>query len=408
VRPGERGRRCVAGIALGLLASAGAAALAAPASAPSAAAPASPSDSAAEFAALRQDCIAAAAAVQQREPAIAVLEHDTELLGRDAAGRQRGLNESRVEQARLLGEIERFARHPPERFALAMETPIDRIRSELLLDAIVPALRTEARALSAEIERIAALRSEIAAKEGELAAANDALGQDRERLRQLTARRLELGRRLVPPDAGVAARIARLGHDAKDPADLIKRADAESDRRDKELLARARAALPKAKASALTPEVADPTRPHEVRAFDPPHSALVMPVSGTITQPFGAADAPGTTGQGLGLAASPGGAIVAPFDGRVVYAGKFGNLGLVLIIRHAGLYHTLLAGLGRVDIGVDDWVVAGEPVGVMPDASGAALDFELRRDGRPVDPQPWLAARDDEHSGQAGDQRMRE
>jgi murein DD-endopeptidase MepM/ murein hydrolase activator NlpD len=62
------------------------------------------------------------------------------------------------------------------------------------------------------------------------------------------------------------------------------------------------------------------------------------------------------------------------------------------------LYHSLLAGLGRVDVKADQWVLAGEPVGALPDAvdkaSGGALYVELRRDGRPVDPQPWLASRD--------------
>jgi murein DD-endopeptidase MepM/ murein hydrolase activator NlpD len=81
------------------------------------------------------------------------------------------------------------------------------------------------------------------------------------------------------------------------------------------------------------------------------------------------------------------------------------------------LYHSLLAGLGRVDIKADQWVLAGEPVGAMPDAvdkaAGGALYVELRRDGRPVDPQPWLAPRDhgrdpggDERRGEpGGDQR---
>src|SRR5713226_7413809 len=120
--------------------------------------------------ALRRKCIAAARAAQQLERTVGTIEHDADLLGRDAAGHQRGLDESRVEQAQLLGEIERFARHPPDRFAVVAATAIDRLRGELLLEAVVPALRAEARALSGEIERIAALHGEIAAKQGALTA----------------------------------------------------------------------------------------------------------------------------------------------------------------------------------------------------------------------------------------------
>jgi septal ring factor EnvC (AmiA/AmiB activator) len=170
--------------------------------------------------------------------------------------------------------------------------------------------------------------------------------------------------------------------------------------------------------SALTAQTADPTRPRVLAAFDPPHSALQMPVSGTITRRFGASEAPGGAGaaagtpsQGISIAAPGGAEAVAPFDGRVIYAGPFRNLGLVLIIRHGGLYHSLLAGFGRVDIKADQWVLAGEPVGVMPEAVdkafGGALYVELRRDGRPVDPQPWLAPRD-QGRGPGGDERRNE
>lgn len=367
---------------------------------------------------MRQDCIAAAHDTQQHEQMVAALEHDVDLLGRDLAGRTRDLEESRVEQAQFLGAIERLARDPPNPFAVVAETPIDRIRSLLLLDGAIPALRAEAHALSDEIERVAALHKEIAAKEGELAAAREALAKDRERLAQLTVRRGELDRRMLPADAGGTARFAKLGHDAKDIGDLIKRADTATDRRDKELLAHARAALaktPKADARALTAEAADPTRPPGLRSFDPPNTVLGMPVSGTISGGFGAADAAtaagGTASQGLSLAAPSGAEAVAPFDGRVIYAGPFGKLGLVLIIRHGGLYHSLLAGLGRVDVTVDQWVLAGEPVGAMPDAVDKAtgtLYVELRHDGRPVDPQPWLAPRDEGRDEQDGDQKVRE
>ena len=79
-----------------------------------------------------------------------------------------------------------------------------------------------------------------------------------------------------------------------------------------------------------------------------------------------------------------------------------------MIIRHGGLYHSLLAGLERIDMRVDQWVLAGEPVGAMPEASGSALYFELRRDDRPVDPQPWLASDAAGRNEPDGDQRMRE
>jgi murein hydrolase activator len=401
-------------VAVAVLASAGPV-MAAPAKASTSASP----GASGELDAARQECIAAARDAQQHERAIGALEHTIDLLGRDAEGRQRDLDDSRPEQARLLGTLLYLARNPPEQPDFAPTAPIDRIRGELLLQGTLSSVRAEARALSAEIERIALLPGQIAGKKAELASARQARADDRGRLAELTARRLALTRRILPEDSGGGARITKLAHEAGDLGDLINRADAAVERRDKEMLARARAALPeplKAMASGLTEEAADPTRPRQLRAFDPPASVMVMPVWGTIVRRFGATDvakdaaiaARAAASQGLSLAALPGAEAVAPFDGRVVYAGPFGNLGLILIIRHGGLYHSLLTGLGRIDIKADQWVLAGEPVGALPEADGGVLYFELRRSNHPVDPQPWLALGDAGHDEPDGDHRVRE
>ncbi len=83
--------------------------------------------------------------------------------------------------------------------------------------------------------------------------------------------------------------------------------------------------------------------------------------------------APAAPSDGLSLKAVPGATVVAPFDGRIVYAGPFRDLGRVLIIRHDRRYYSALAGLARVDAKVGDWVLAGEPVGAMPGAPSATL-----------------------------------
>ena len=361
----------------------------------SAARPAPASSLAGDLDAARRECIAAAHDTQQREQAVATLAHRIDLFRRDAEGRQRDLDQSRPEQARVLGAIEVFQRHASDRLAFFRENPLDRARSEMLVEGTVAGLRAELRALSAEIKRVAELRNEIAARQGELAGARDAVESGRAHLTQLVARRLDLTRRLSPEASGENARFARLGRQAADIADLIKLADAAIDRR----------------------EAADPTRPRDLRVFDPPHSALVMPVSDPITRGFGAterddADASKAASQGLSIAAAAGAEAVAPYDGRVIYAGPFRDRGVVLIIRHAGLYHTVLAGLGRADVGPGEWVLAGEPVGAMPDAvdkiTGRPLYFELRHDGRPVDPHPWLAIPDEGRDPQNGDQKVRE
>ena len=68
--------------------------------------------------------------------------------------------------------------------------------------------------------------------------------------------------------------------------------------------------------------------------------------------------------------------------------GRSAPYGQILIIEHGGGYHTVLAGLEGADAVVGQWLLAGEPVGVVgsPDSGRPQLYLELRRDGQPIDP----------------------
>jgi murein hydrolase activator len=374
---------------------------------------------AAELDSARQDGIAAARETQQRQARIAALDRELMLLGQDAAARRRGLEESRVEQAQLLGALERLARHPPDEMQPPSGLPLDQVRSRILLAATVPALRAEARALAGEIEATAALRARLAASQDELIELRDSLARDGERLAEIAVHRAELVRQLLPDNGRGAGQPARPGSENGNLEQLIERADAAADRREKALLMRARAGLPRERAEALNVATADPTRPSNLRSFEGAEGAVLLPVLGTITIPLDKGQDSKPQSPGLTVTNVPGALVVAPFDGKIVYAGPLQPYELVLIIRHTDGYHSLLAGLGRADSAVGQWVLAGEPIGVMPDAaepsSGGVIHFELRRDGRPVDPQPWLAKRDEtaergDEAGKSevGDQRVRE
>jgi len=86
--------------------------------------------------------------------------------------------------------------------------------------------------------------------------------------------------------------------------------------------------------------------------------------------------------------------VAAPEGGREVFAGGFKSYGLLLIIEHQREYHTLLWGFSKLDVETGDRVRTGQIVGVMAaDVEGPPeLHVEVRRNGRPVNPLPWLAA----------------
>src|SRR3546814_13495368 len=87
-----------------------------------------------------------------------------------------------------------------------------------------------------------------------------------------------------------------------------------------------------------------------------------MPVRGSVVRLYGQeSQAPGSTDKGISIRARPGAQVVAPFDGKIAYAGPFRGYGLILIIDHGGRYHTILAGFDRIDAVVGQWGLAGEP-----------------------------------------------
>ncbi|MEZ0226592.1 MAG: peptidoglycan DD-metalloendopeptidase family protein, partial [Alphaproteobacteria bacterium] len=65
----------------------------------------------------------------------------------------------------------------------------------------------------------------------------------------------------------------------------------------------------------------------------------------------------------------------------------------ILIVEHAGGYHSLIAGLGRIDTVVGATLAAGEPVGIAEKSDdGARIYYELRQNGAPVNPRKLLVA----------------
>ena len=103
----------------------------------------------------------------------------------------------------------------------------------------------------------------------------------------------------------------------------------------------------------------------------------------------------GLTRKGITIETGVGAQVVVPHDGTVVFAGPFKGYGRLLIIEHGEGYHSLLAGLARIDNVIGQQVLSGEPAGIMGGLKNGppVLYVELRRNGQPINPLPWLAAR---------------
>lgn len=97
--------------------------------------------------------------------------------------------------------------------------------------------------------------------------------------------------------------------------------------------------------------------------------------------------------NGVDFAKAAGSNIYAVAPGRVVYSGSLGGYGNTVIIAHSASISTLYAHASQLLVKVGDNVEAGQViarVGATGTATGPHLHFEVRKDGSPVDPMPYL------------------
>jgi len=144
--------------------------------------------------------------------------------------------------------------------------------------------------------------------------------------------------------------------------------------------------------------------------FSQAKARLPMPARGHLVLAFGDKTQYGGQSKGIVIETRSAAQITSPCDGWVVYAGEFRSYGQLLIINAGDGYHVLLAGLSQIDVQPGQFVLAAEPVGTMsrsatvassPAASSSTaassktqnnspvLYVEFRKDGRPIDPDPW-------------------
>ena len=96
---------------------------------------------------------------------------------------------------------------------------------------------------------------------------------------------------------------------------------------------------------------------------------------------------------GIDIVAPAGAEIRAVAGGRVLYADRLSGYGKMLILDHGRRYYTVYGHLSRLAMAVGDRVTRGERIawaGETPSSGQSRLYFEVRKNGKPVDPVPWF------------------
>jgi septal ring factor EnvC (AmiA/AmiB activator) len=121
---------------------------------------------------------------------------------------------------------------------------------------------------------------------------------------------------------------------------------------------------------------------------------LRLPVRGQVTGRFGAPREGGGTWKGLFIRAAQGSEVKAIAKGQVVYAEWMRGFGNLLIIDHGAGYLTVYGNSDALYKQVGDHVEGGETVSIAGASGGnpdSGLYFELRHQGRALDPMQWVS-----------------
>ncbi|MFC1795780.1 murein hydrolase activator EnvC family protein [Pseudomonadota bacterium] len=120
---------------------------------------------------------------------------------------------------------------------------------------------------------------------------------------------------------------------------------------------------------------------------------LPMPVEGPVVHAFGQTRGGGLRWQGWMIEADAGQDVIAVAYGRVAFSDWLRGYGLLIIIDHGEGFMSLYGHNESLLHEAGDWVEPGEAISVVGTAVGNSqgLYFELRKNGKAIDPAAWLS-----------------
>jgi septal ring factor EnvC (AmiA/AmiB activator) len=379
---------------------------------------------------LTQQLLDTAQRVQKGEAQMTLIESRRgELEAKEKAVRG-SLAERHEQITKLLAAMQRMGRNPPPVVVTRREDALAMVRSAMLLAKAFPELKEQAEELGGQLNDLVRLMTEIRIEGERLRAEKEKYQEAQTRLASLMeSKRRTLAERQQELEE-VRKSAAVISKSVTDLGELITKLDRtvaaktglgdyeqEMKKQSEAAVASAPdtaapgtagaegeprtnlAALPRAPSVALAPQGPLGGNPGRMKPAIPFHQAkarLPMPAQGRRVIAFGDKTQYGNTSKGIVIETRRGAQITAPCDGWVVYAGEFRSYRQLLIINAGDGYHVLLAGLSHIDVQVGQFVLAAEPVGTMaPEPAGKTQDsapvlyVEFRKEGRPIDPEPW-------------------
>jgi murein hydrolase activator len=387
-----------------------------------------------ELEALRVQLVTVAKDTQSREALISNLELQIEELRAETDQRRSVLAERHRQLTGTLSALTGLSEDAPRAFFLYPGDPLEAVRGSILLRAAIPVIGERASVLREDLAALSAVQKDLNDKLERLSQEDQSLMQDRAKIESLLEKKRAVYEETSQASRKTNERLRTLTEKSASLKELMAALESERKAREAQEAAQLQAEEDARKQAENQPSVTLPTpnapppepvakdgeaaqlaalarlptrKPDGIRPF-PDEGVVTAPAVGSLIVQYGQETTFGQTSKGIVVATRPGASVLSPFDGKIAFAGPFRDLGQVLIIEHDGGYHTVLAGFQRIDVATGNWVLAGEPIGIMPQeystvsesavgtkTSGGnrpQLYMELRRGGHPVNPLRWITA----------------
>jgi septal ring factor EnvC (AmiA/AmiB activator) len=319
----------------------------------------------AETAALRRKLITTAARIESLERQKGETESRILQLTAENNRLSVGFANDRVAVTKLLGILERLQHDMPPALAMRPDDALGAARGAMLVGASLPPVYAQAARLSRRIEALKHTRLALEQQQSSDAETTARLNVARTELDELLGQKEKEAETAAQAYGTLKSQMEKVAREAADFQALLTRVRA----------LRQEAGQGDAQ-SVVTVTAQNTGLPGALS-----RNSLLEPVVGALE----------TGSSGLSYATKPGAQVIAPADGKVLYAGPYHKNGQVLILEITTGYDAVLAGLGRVTVKPNDQLLAGEPVGMMPaDPVDNRLYFEVRHGGHGLSPAPWL------------------
>jgi len=310
----------------------------------------------------------------------------------------------------LLTALQIIGRNPPPALIVEPDNATKSARAALLLASILPQLSNRADAVRIELDALLEIKQQVVSEEAQLRKNLSTLREEKLRIAVLVeARRTGVERASQALNAE-QREAELLASRAKSLNQLLKVLESEvTSVNQANEAARQSDENPsfgigeQLEAEAIQLALADSSRDKPAFPFPLGKGHLKLPTNGVSVIEFGNNDGFGGKANGPFIVTRAEAQVVSPADGWVIYQGPYLNYGQIVILNVGQDYNILLAGLATTNVTLGQFVLMGEPVGVMGKRtisqtiatsagnSRPTLYIELRKEGEPIDPSDWWA-----------------